>query len=420
MKRVLKFGGTSIETADRIRLAAHNIKRLVQAGDQVAVVVSAQGNDTNLLLNAVYAATDRHIDLQSVYQIAAMGEEKSVLLMCAALRSLGLETIPFAPAHHNYWPLIVDCEEGAPLTAQKINEERPLVVQEEKSRSLFQQHVMPLIWRGGVPVLSGFFGQSSQGTLTTLGRGGSDISGVLVGRMIDADEVVIVTDVEGILSADPRLAPQAELIETMSIEELEIMASRGARVVHPRALRYKTERMNVRVVDYRKQEQLTHTGTTITGQSKATLTLHKTDLGMLTIVGKNLSKIPGVMAQIDCQLEKNNIAIYSCNQNDTFICLYIQADQQTKAYQLIHQIIASQSALTSITLRKDITKISLRSPAFLQTPGVLAEMTATLARKRINIIEVITSATDIDIYLDQSDAETAYLLLKSMLQASTE
>ena len=86
MRRVLKYGGTSIESADRIRRAAQTIANLVAAGDQVAVVVSAQGNETNLLLNAVYTVTDRQVDTQSVYRIAAMGEEKSTLLLSAALR----------------------------------------------------------------------------------------------------------------------------------------------------------------------------------------------------------------------------------------------------------------------------------------------------------------------------------------------
>ena len=155
---------------------------------------------------------------------------------------------------------------AAPLAAQKINEERPLEVQEDESRRLFAARVLPVLRRGAVAVLSGFFARSTRGDLTTLGRGGSDISGVLVGRFLDAEEVTIVTDVEGILSADPRLAESPRLIEEMTVEDLETMASRGARVVHPRALRYKPANCRVRVVDFRRQEALAHSGTSVLGK----------------------------------------------------------------------------------------------------------------------------------------------------------
>ena len=217
MRRVLKYGGTSIESADRIRRAAQTIAKLIHGGDQVAVVVSAQGNDTNLLLNSVYTVTDREVDAQSVYRIAAMGEGKSTLLLTAALRSLGIEAAPFLPTVAETWPLIVDCDDSAPLAAQKINEERPLELREDESQRLFGQRVLPLIRRGGVAVLSGFFGRSSRGDLTTLGRGGSDISAVLVGRLLAADEVTIITDVQGILSADPRLAADPRLISEIHL-----------------------------------------------------------------------------------------------------------------------------------------------------------------------------------------------------------
>ncbi|HNN96548.1 MAG TPA: hypothetical protein PKI03_29940, partial [Pseudomonadota bacterium] len=201
MRRVLKYGGTSIESADRIRRAAQNIAQLLKSGDQLAVVVSAQGNDTNLLLNSVYTATERHADLQSMYRVVALGEEKSTFLLTAALRSLSVDAVPFVPSVAETWPLIVDSPDGALLQAQKINEERPLEVQEDESRRLFGARVLPVLRRGGVAVISGFFARSMRGDLTTLGRGGSDISGVLVGRFLDAEEVTIITDVEGILSA---------------------------------------------------------------------------------------------------------------------------------------------------------------------------------------------------------------------------
>lgn len=417
MRRVLKYGGTSIESADRIRRAAQTIKDLIAGGDQVAVVVSAQGNDTNLLLNAVYTVTDRQIDTQSVYRIAALGEEKSALLLSAALRSLGVEASPFLPSVAESWPLLVDCDDSAPLAAQKINEERPLELREEESRRLFGQRVLPLLRRSGVPVLAGFFGRSSRGELTTLGRGGSDISAVLVGRLLEADEVTIITDVEGILSADPRLAADPRLIEELSVAELELMASRGARVVHPRALRYKPDSCRVRVVDYRRQESLAKSGTAVLGTSQTTLSARPESLCMITLVGKELSARSGILGELAGELGQAGIPIAAVITNDSFICLYLPEQHGEPAYRRLHErMMRSALPLWNVTLRPGVAEVRLRSPEFLQTPGVLAEITAVLARRRINILEMNTSLTDIYIYLDAADQQAALQLLGQLIE----
>ena len=415
MRRVLKYGGTSIESADRIRRAAQNIAQLVKGGDQVAVVVSAQGNDTNVLLNSVYTATERHSDTQSIFRVVALGEEKSTSLLTAALRSLGVEAVSFVPTLADTWPLIVDCPDAAPLVAQKINEERPLDVQDEESRRLFTQRVLPVLRRGAVAVLSGFFARSTRGELTTLGRGGSDISGVLIGRFLDAEEVTIITDVEGILSADPRLADNPRLIEEMTVEDLETMASRGARVVHPRALRYKPAECRVRVVDFRRQEALASSGTSVLGTSEPNLNARPEPLSMITLVGKDLAGRTGVLGELASQLGRAGIAITASTTNDTFICLYLAEAQGERAYRVLHDRMTDPSldlGLANVTLRNGVAEVRLRSPEFLQTPGVLAEITAVLARRRINILEMITSLTDIYVYVDRGDQELTLSLLR--------
>lgn len=417
MRRVLKYGGTSIESADRIRRAAQTVAALIHGGDQVAVVVSAQGNDTNLLLNAVYSVTDRQVDTQSVYRVAAMGEEKSALLLTAALRSLGVEAAAFVPTVAESWPLIIDCDDSAPLAAQKINEERPLELREEESRRLCGQRVLPLLRRSGVAVISGFFGRSTRGELTTLGRGGSDISAVLVGRLLEADEVTIITDVEGILSADPRLAAEPRLIEELSVTELELMASRGARVVHPRALRYKPDSCRVRVVDFRRQEALAKSGTSVLGTSQTSLSVRPEPLSMITLVGKDLSSRSGILGELAGELGKAGIAIAATITNDAFICLYLHQSEGERAYRLLHErMVQSAMPLQNVTLRPGVAEVRLRSPEFLQTPGVLAEITAVLARRRINILEMNTSLTDIYIYLDAADQHTALSLLRQLTE----
>lgn len=199
------------------------------------------------------------------------------------------------------------------------------------------------------------------------------------------------------------------------------MASRGARVVHPRAIRYKTPNSRVRVVDFRQQEALSSSsllgglGTTLSGTSVPAVYAREEGLSMLTLIardGKDLSARPGLLSEIGGALAAERISISACNQNDAFVCLYLREDDGETAYRLLHGIIAAPgSAFSNVTLRKDVAEIRLRSPEFLQTPGVLAEITSALARRRVNILEMITSLTDIYIYVDRGDRAAALGLL---------
>jgi len=420
LRRVLKFGGTSIVDGERIRNAAECVKRLTDAGDQVVVVVSAQGNETNTLLEAAYDVANSSGDSQDIYRIALLGEEKSARLMCAALKAQNVSAVPFIPTDRDTWPIIIDSDDLSPIAASKINEERSITLRSEKTAQRFRQHVAKHLRVGTVPVVAGFFGLSSTDQLVTLGRGGTDITAFIVGRYIGADEVIIVTDVEGVLSGDPRLTSiKPRLIKELSVEDLEAMGGAGSRVVHPRALRFKTEEVRARIVDYKHLTDLATSGTTILGASQSSIMANSRKLSFVTLVGTNFSRQTGLLAEVVDRLAAANIVVNSLVSCDRFIVIYLEDRFGEEAYKVLHNLVSERrDTFQNITIKGGIGEIRLRSSSFIDEPGVLAEITGLLSSKRINILETVTTLSDIYVYVAWEDLKEAKDSLSIMVDVS--
>lgn len=416
MRRIVKFGGTSIATPELVREAAQHIAQLVEYGEQVAVVVSAPGNATSELLKAIYAVSDSAVKFVETCEFAALGEEQSVHLMVAALRSLGISAQPFLPRNSETWPIIADLDDLSPLATTKINEERPFVLRTQQTASRFQRFVLPHLRVGAVPVISGFFAVDSAQRIVALGRGGSDITAFIVAREVSADEVVIVTDVQGVLSADPRLIENPKLLEALTLSELEMISGAGARVIHPRALAFKSEFLNVRLIDYRELDRLEQTGTSVLGKSETTLFRNPDELSMITIVGE-LGELADVQATLLQWQRAQQLTPCAASFSKRFVCVYLPSTVADAAYGTLHDSLARQFAgLTSVSLRGGIGELRLSSAKFIDQPGVLAEVTGVLANSRVNIIEMITGLTDISVFIQQHDVERAEALLMRVLE----
>jgi aspartate kinase len=173
----------------------------------------------------------------------------------------------------------------------------------------------------------------------------------------------------------------------------------------------------VRVVDFRRQEALASSGTAVLGTSAVTLAVRDQPLCMITLVGRELSMRSGILGELASELGKAGIPIAATITNDVYNCLYLQQADGERAYRLLHErMVQSSMPLQNATLRSAVTEVRLRSPEFLQTPGVLAEITAVLARRRINILEMITSLTDIYIYVDAADQQATLSLLRELTE----
>jgi aspartate kinase len=417
VRRVIKLGGTSIASGDLVREAAAQMAVLNQAGEQVVVVVSAPGNETSDLIRSYNSVSPDPGDIQEYYSFILLGEEKSVHLMVAALKAVKVNAVGFVPRRKETWPIIADTDDFSPLAEAKINEERSIEVRSQRTASRFQRFILPLLRTGTVPVVAGFFVLSSQDQLVTLGRGGSDITAFIVGQFINADEVIIVTDVQGVLSADPRLAGDPVTIRELPVEDLEIIASGGARVMHPRALRYKTESVRARIVDYRSLSEIATTGTTILGASKSTIFKNDTNLSLITLVGADLSLKIGVLQSLSQRFAKSDIPISSVVANDKFVCFFVSSTFAEQAYQSLHEAVLEDPAtFSSVTIRGDLGEVRLRSSHFIDTPGILSEITGTLSTQHINIVEVVTSLTDIYVYVGYQHLDQSYRLLENLIK----
>ncbi|ODT82324.1 MAG: aspartate kinase, partial [Pelagibacterium sp. SCN 64-44] len=212
---VVKFGGTSVANVERIRNAARHIKREVDAGNEVAVVVSAMSGKTNELVGWVNEASKFH-DAREYDAVVASGEQVTAGLMAIVLSDMGIQSRSFAG-----WqvPIHTDDAHGA----ARITDIDPTELDKRMKD-------------GWVPVITGFQGISPHGRITTLGRGGSDTSAVAVAAAVGADRCDIYTDVDGVYTTDPRIVPKAQRMTKISFEEMLEMASLGAKVLMIRAV----------------------------------------------------------------------------------------------------------------------------------------------------------------------------------------
>ncbi|HID16105.1 MAG TPA: aspartate kinase, partial [Candidatus Atribacteria bacterium] len=214
---VQKYGGTSVGSIERIKEVAGKIAEKVRGGNKVAIVVSAMGKTTDELLDMAYKINSnprkRELDM-----LLATGEQISISLMAMALQELGFSAHAFTGAQ-------------AGIITNKIHS-RARISKVESDR------VKEVLDRGEVAIVAGFQGITEDEDITTLGRGGSDISAVALAAYLRADVCEIYTDVEGVFTADPRIVDNARLIEKISYEEMSEMASLGAKVMHPRSIDY--------------------------------------------------------------------------------------------------------------------------------------------------------------------------------------
>ena len=247
---VAKFGGTSIGNGKRIRKAAQSIVNAYMEGKKVVVVVSAINKTTDDLVAIADESIGKEVTEKQLAEILSMGERTSIRVFSSVLESLGVKSEYIDPSH-DLWPVITDDNYGK----AQIDFERT----EEQAQGL-----LGLLEQGIIPVVCGFLGRTENGEVTTLGRGGSDVTAFLLGHCLKADDVIIVTDVDGVMSTDPRKINEAEKLDYISVEEMRDLATHGAQVLHPHALRFKDPEIKAKIISYEKGD-LSDPGTEIVG-----------------------------------------------------------------------------------------------------------------------------------------------------------
>lgn len=402
MLRVIKFGGTSVGTPARLRKAARAVARQVRRGDRVVVVVSAMGQSTDeildLLDNLKAPISDRATD-----EILSLGERMSVRLIWALLDASGIPSLFLDPTMKE-WPIASD------------SRFRDASVDLEATARNCREYLLPLLEQGIVPVVCGFLGRDPEGRVTTLGRGASDQSAFLLGYCLEADEVLIVTDVEGVMSADPRLVKGARLLKSIYVEELWDLSVGGAQVMNSKALNYKLPQQKARIVHYRSRN-LESGGTEVLGSSSPNIevVMSEKPVCSVTIVGEEMSRIPGLLATFSEALARKDINILSVSTGSWSISFFVDFDKAEAAVRTLHQIVLRQGPAKAVTKGGRCAMITIAGRKLIYTPGIVARALAPLGEESMNVVEVSTSKAEISIFVNWGDRRAAHdLILKAV------
>ncbi len=390
MRVIAKFGGTSLGNGDRIDRAADSIADVVSQGHEIAVVASAMGNTTDELIDDIqFNAPD-----PDRAEIVSMGERISVRMLKAALAARDVNAIFIEPGH-DMWPIITDEHGEVDVTRTK----RLAGQLADRMNSV-------------VPVITGFLAETVSGDVTTLGRGGSDTTAVMLGKYMNADEVVIVTDVEGVMTGDPSVVEGARNVGQITVDELRNLSFRGAEVVAPSALAYKDTRLNVRVTHYQHGDLLTG-GTRIEGEFQNIVDMREAPLACVTVAGRAIRNTSGILDRLSGALGDADINVDAVASGMDSITFYVDADEAEQAENVLHGQVVDQDQLSSITVTEDIAVIRITGGELPDRPGVLQEIVDPVADARIEIRDLITSATSIAVFVAWEDREQTLEIVQS-------
>ena len=402
---VVKFGGTSVGDGSRIRKAAQSVVNEYMKGSQVIVVVSAVNKTTDDLLGLSNEAIGAGLTNRQKAEIMAMGELTSVRLFSATIESLGVKSQYIDP-YSELWPIVTDSDSlEAKIDFNTTNKKM------EKIRELVNQ--------GIIPVVCGFLGQGPSGEITTLGRGGSDITAFLIGHCLSANEVIIVTDVDGVMSTDPNKIEDAQLLDTISVEELRDLATHGAQVLHPHALKYKDPLISAKIINF-SHGDLAAKGTRISGPFEGEMlkcvTLYKDPISLIAIVGESMLNQVGLMAALTTKLADKDINIYGVSAGQNSITVFVDKTDSDQAYHLLHDLVIESEVLSSLSLGRDTAMITYVSPDIIETPGIISEITEPLKKNNINIVEITSSQTAVVLFVEWVDGDRAHRLITEVLK----
>jgi aspartate kinase len=412
---VMKFGGTSVANLDRIRNVARHVKREVDAGNKVAVVVSAMSGVTNQLVAWVREAAPLH-DAREYDAVVATGEQVTAGLLAIVLQSLGIQARSWQG-----WqiPIVTDDAHGA-----------------ARIRDIPGATLRERLERGEVAVVTGFQGiEPDRNRVSTLGRGGSDTSAVAIAAAVKADLCDIYTDVDGVYTADPRIVPRASRLHKVSYEEMLEMASLGSKVLQTRSVELAmVRRMPVRVLSsFAAPEALLPVnsgtwdgvGTIICDEEE--IVEHRVVSGIAyakdeaKITLLKLADKPGVAASIFGPLAEANINVDMIVQNlsadgkFTDITFTVQQAELERALEVLK---AAQKQIGAFDIKSssDVAKVSVIGIGMRSHAGVAAQMFKGLGEKGINILAISTSEIKISVLIDAAYAELAVRTLHSLYE----
>lgn len=388
---VMKFGGTSVADLDRIRNVANRVKREVEAGNEVAVVVSAMSGVTNQLVKWCQDLSPLH-DAREYDTVVATGEQVTIGLLSIALQTIGVDARSWQG-----WQVPIRTD-GAHGKAR---------VEAIEGAELIKRMQM-----GQVPVVAGFQGIGPDNRVTTLGRGGSDLSAVALAAAVQADRCDIYTDVDGVYTTDPRIVPRARKLERISYEEMLELASVGAKVLQTRSVELAMkQRVRVQVLSSfeDKPGSLVVDEDEIVEQPVVSGIAYSRDEAKVTL--RRVPDRPGVAASVFGALAKANVNVDMIVQNigadgSTDMTFTVGKADLARARDLLGQAQA-ELGYEALLADPDVAKISVVGIGMRSHAGVANTMFRALAEKNINIQVISTSEIKVSVLVAADYTELA-------------
>ncbi|WBV44468.1 aspartate kinase [Pseudoroseomonas cervicalis] len=401
---VMKFGGTSVADLDRIRNVANRVKREVDAGNEVAVVVSAMSGVTNQLVKWCQELSPLH-DAREYDTVVATGEQVTIGLLAIALQTIGVDARSWQG-----WqvPILTD---GAHGKAR---------VEEIKGEALIAR-----MQAGQVPVVAGFQGIGPDNRVTTLGRGGSDLSAVAIAAAVKADRCDIYTDVDGIYTTDPRIVPRARKLPAVAYEEMLELASVGAKVLQTRSVELAMkQRVRVQVLSSfeDKPGSMVVDEDEIVEQPLVTGVAYSRDEAKVTL--RRVPDKPGIAAEVFGPLSAANVNVDMIVQNlgadgTTDMTFTVGKTDLPRARDVLEKA-RPTIGFETVIADPEVAKISIVGIGMRSHAGVAATMFKTLAEKGINIQVISTSEIKTSVLVGAEYTELAVRALHSAYGLDSE
>ena len=387
LKKVLKFGGTSVGTTERVQHVANIIKKERTSGNAVIAVVSAMAGNTNELIK-LSKQLSKEFNKRELDVLLSSGEQVTCALLAGALIDINID----AKSWMN-WQIPI-LTEGEHANARIIN--------------MNVENINKYLNEGGVAIIPGFQGISKNREITTIGRGGSDATAVAIAKIFNADSCEIYTDVDGVFSTDPNKIPVAKKIDKISYDEMLELSSLGAKVMQSSAVQTAmmyniplevrstfTDRKGTKIFS---QENIDYSKS-VTGVA------YSKDDAKITIIG--VEDKPGVAADIFEPLSKAQVNVdmviqnISSDQKTTDITFTVKRSDVHKTKQILKD--SSNITYKDIILNDKVAKVSIVGAGMVSTPGVTYRMFRALSDERINILAISTSEIKLSVIIDENN-----------------
>jgi aspartate kinase len=404
-KIVVKFGGSSLADHERLLKAVVAVVNEAKKGTKIAVVVSAMGKTTDVLMSTAKNTSNGKLEKHDLDDILSMGERTSVRIFAAALRSNGANACYFDPIDNN-WPIITD---------DAFQNANPLLKECEKD---IKECVLPIVEKGTIPVIAGFVGKTKDGKITTLGRGGSDTTAFILAQALNADQVVLVTDADGIMSGDPKIIANPQRLKEIDVNTLVGLADSGAKFIHSKALKYKPKNIDLKVINHAHGD-LSKEGTIITGALATELDAeiaHPSPVTEITVIGNGISANPQIIQEM-VEKAKKHSTLLGMSMNTNSVILYVSQEKKLDAFfNDIHNITKNNKETIAMAVKRDLVFLKTSGVGLEETHGIIGKISEDLRLNGINISGILTITSSILLFVDWNEKEKALQLIKNSLR----